>query len=180
MVLQSSWSARHPVKVEIAGSSPVRTARYQALIAQRIERPVTNRKAAGSSPAKGARRSVAQRQSIGPTNRGAKVRVLPDRRRLWCRGSLGCELLGPGSLPGNRPMGGRRLSAWSHRSVKPDSPERRWFNSSFAHALGNGFAGVRPKDANSVRLRARVLTADPPKDAHAMDAEAFLAVIVVG
>jgi hypothetical protein len=35
----------------------------------------------------GVRRSVAQRQSIGPTNRGAQVRVLPDRRWSWCSGA---------------------------------------------------------------------------------------------
>jgi hypothetical protein len=40
----------------------------------------------GSSPSGSAYRSVAQRQSIGPTNRGAQVRVLPDRRWSWCSG----------------------------------------------------------------------------------------------
>lgn len=46
----------------------------------------TNQGSAGSTPARGAWRSVAQRQSIGPTNRGAQVRVLPDRRWSWCSG----------------------------------------------------------------------------------------------
>ena len=49
-------------------------------------RLATNQEGAGSTPARGARRSVAQRQSIGPTNRGAQVRVLPDRRWSWCSG----------------------------------------------------------------------------------------------
>jgi hypothetical protein len=49
-------------------------------------RLATNEESAGSTPARGARRSVAQRQSIGPTNRGAQVRVLPDRRWSWCSG----------------------------------------------------------------------------------------------
>ena len=65
----------------------------------RAERPVmprwpngqghlaTNQESAGSTPARGARRSVAQRQSIGPTNRGAGVRVPPDRRWSWCSGT---------------------------------------------------------------------------------------------
>ena len=39
-----------------------------------------------SNLGEGAQRSVAQRQSIGPTNRGAQVRVLPDRRWSWCSG----------------------------------------------------------------------------------------------
>jgi hypothetical protein len=38
-----------------------------------------------------------------------------------------------GSSPVIHPMGGRRLSVWSHWSVKPDSSERRWFNSNSAH-----------------------------------------------
>lgn len=57
-VLWSSWSARSPVKAQVAGSSPVRTANH-APLAQRIERPATNREAAGSNPAGGTKHTLA-------------------------------------------------------------------------------------------------------------------------
>src|ERR1700722_11015764 len=61
----------------------------------------------------GTRRSVAQRQSGGPTNRGAQVRVLPDRRWLWCKGSMGGgDPPGPGSIPASTPrVGGAAATA---------------------------------------------------------------------
>jgi hypothetical protein len=74
--------------LEVAGSKPAadtvpRTLcrGHNAPMAQRIAHLVTNQRAAGSSPARGTRRSVAQRQSSGSTHRDAQVRVLPDRLR---------------------------------------------------------------------------------------------------
>ena len=54
MVVWSRWLARHPVKVEIAGSSPVTTAApRQTRVAQWQERHPDVMEAAGSFPAAG-------------------------------------------------------------------------------------------------------------------------------
>ncbi len=93
-----------------------------------------------SNLGEGTHRSVAQRQSVGLTNRGAQVRVLPDRP-WWSNGeatSPAVTRAAEGAVPSDHPTGGRRMAGWPHRSVKPDPSGRRRFDTCSAHARSHG------------------------------------------
>jgi hypothetical protein len=114
-----------------------------APVAQRTGRLATNQEGAGSTPARGARRSVAQRQSTGPTNRGAQVRVLPDRRWSWCSGSA--FLTVTQEVPGRNRVAthGRAVHWRDKRPVK--ARLRPWeFESLPAHSYPRGAADSAP------------------------------------
>src|SRR5437899_3638446 len=54
------WSARRPVKPEVAGSNPVRTAQHHGRVAQLVERAPEKREVRGSTPRPTTTRNAAQ------------------------------------------------------------------------------------------------------------------------
>ena len=105
---------------------------HDAPMAQRIAHLVTNKATAGSSPARGARARLAQRESSGSTRRGSGVRI-PDcalrTNRLARRPVVSQPAAG--SIPVVLPGGSERRTA--QLSVK-QSPRHPWFNPRFRHA----------------------------------------------
>ena len=141
--LWSSWSARHPVKVKVAGSSPVRSALGR--VAQLVERAPEKREVTGSTPVPTTTKLQVKRGAAGKGKRAQSNDPARDPA-----GESADPLLGPA-------LRVSRHGAWSPRSQQTTGPSCPGQRSKCLVREGD----VAPDRPDPTGCKVRKLTSNP-------------------